>query len=761
MATAPMLQDEFEEETLTDEERQQRILDAASSIIDRLQRLAKEQVRLKAPIERRWMEDLRSYHGRYDEMTENALVQDGKDGRKRSAAFVKIARAKTRAWRARIADMLFPSDENNWGILPTPVPELTHQAEQATIIAERRAEQMVDAEAAGDAEQVGALGQQKAQADEIVDKVNTIMEEARKRAQAMESEIRDQLVEAKYGRSCRDIIGDMCKLGSGVLKGPITSQKVQRRWTQQPDPHSGAVVYQLDRRPDPRPDARRVDPWAFFPDMSATSMDDCEFTFERHLPSRKEIKRMARDLGFNREAVRRLIENGPGIGSDENLLYLTQLRDLTGEGQALSGRYVMWEYHGPLEVEEICTLMRASGGSDEEINDYRENRDPLAECMVTLFFCGSELLKVNEEYPLDSGDSLYSVVAFDKGEASILGGIGVPRIAEDSVRAINGAWRMMLDNAALSVGPQIVVDKRVIQPADNVWDLAPLKIWERTGNDIAPNQPGFQAINIPMNQQQLAGIIELAMRFVDDETSLPLIAQGEQGSHITQTANGMAILFNAANVVFREVVKNWDDDLTTPTIRRFYDWNMQFNPKEQIKGDMNIDARGTSILLVKELQAQNMMLIAQNWTVHPVLALMLKSQGYHAARKTIQSMNLDPNEVLGTEEEFAAAVKKAAENSQNEQSPEVLAAQIRMQTAEIDGQVKLQIADMQRQTEMMKIAQQYNLGIDQIRAMLTTKKMETNSAERRLAVEAAVEAQQQREAAATGVEYRGSGGYIS
>ena len=46
------------------------------------------------------------------------------------------------------------------------------------------------------------------------------------------------------------------------------------------------------------------------------------------------------------------------------LNYLGNLRDITGEGEGIKGRYVMWEYHGPLECEEIAALLRASG--DEE-----------------------------------------------------------------------------------------------------------------------------------------------------------------------------------------------------------------------------------------------------------------------------------------------------------------------------------------------------------------------------------------------------------
>ena len=49
---------------------------------------------------------------------------------------------------------------------------------------------------------------------------------------------------------------------------------------------------------------------------------------------------------------------------------------------------------------------------------------------------------------------------------------------------------------------------------------------------------------------------------------------GMERRDFMRTAMGMAMLMNAVNVVFRRVVKNFDDDMTMPNISRLYDWNM-------------------------------------------------------------------------------------------------------------------------------------------------------------------------------------------
>lgn len=734
---------------------------AASAIIGRLEILVQEQITARAPIEVRWIEDLRAFHGRYDERTEQALNDPDNE---KSRAFIKFTRSRTEAYEARLSDMLFPVDDWNWGIKPTPVPELTETAQAAISAAEKAAKQANQAAAEGaPPEQVQAIVDIGNAAGAKHERAEAEMDEARKRCDAMEREIRDQLVESRYAVRCRDVIRDACRLGIGILKGPMTGNRIARSWYR--DEASGTYV--LDTAGSKRPEFRRVDPWHFFPDNSGLTMEDVEFSFERHLPSKTELRKMARKLGFDKAAVGRLIDGGAGIGADQNFNHLNQLRAITNEGQALQGRFVMWEYHGPLEVQEVADLMR-SLGRIEEADKLLTDADPLEEHRVIMHFCNGELLKLSEEYPLDSGESLYSAFSLQQGEASVMGAIGIPRIIYDSQRAMNGAWRMELDNGALSVGPQVVINNKLIEPEDGDWKIYPNKIWLQTGVELGSNQSPFSVFNIPNNQQALAAIIEQAKQFADEESQMPLIAQGDQGSHVTQTMGGMAMLMNSANVVFRRIVKNWDDDLTTPSIRRIYDWNMQFSPKEEIKGDMSVEARGTSVLLVKELQAQNLMLLAQAWTVHPVLSKALRSRGYHAARMALQSLNIPPDEVFTSETDFNRLMDQIEASAADQQTPDVIAAQARVQAAQIAADSRKEsdasaerIARLNYDRAMVELAEQRNIQLVDLQAMLAGKKLDHESKERSLAVEVAVEQRNAERAEARGLEPTGSGGAIS
>jgi hypothetical protein len=573
------------------------------------------------------------------------------------------------------------------------------------------------------------------------------MDVAKRASENMSREIDDQLTECQYPKHSRRSIDDLCKLGSGVMKGPLNGKAAQR-WKKVSQIMGGQAtdVYKLAPTAEGnRPIALRVDPWAFFPDTNATEMESSESELERHLPNRSQLRRLTKLLDFNKPAVEALLKDGPGHGANSDLDYLAQLRTITNEGSAVTDRYVLWEYHGPLECDEIETIVMMLEG-EEAAAKWREDYSELDEVRVIVFFCNDKLLKIEPDWLLDSNETLYSVASFEKSGTSVLGGYGVPAMMRDPERALRAAFRMLLDNGGLSVGPQIVIDKSKVTPEDGQWKMAPRKVWLKSGDDITADTKVFEMFNIPSNTDELVKIIELSLKFIDEMTSLPLIAQGEQGAHITQTAGGMSMLMNSANVIFRDVVKNWDDDMTTPMIRRFYDWNMQFSPKEELKGDMQVEARGTSALLVREIQSANLMLIAQNWSSHPILGKALKV--YDALRLAVQSLSINPDDILGTRDEFEQRMKEAAESQPDD--PRIVAAQIDAQSRKEQNAVNLQISHDRLETAIAQVEARTGESREKIAADLKKHADAIQSDERKQAVNIAVEDNRAAEARAEG-----------
>lgn len=719
----------------------QRLKDAVAAIAQRLDRLAADAVGKRAEVEQRWLDDLRQHAGRYDAETERRL----KDGR-RSRLFVRLTRAKTRTWVARLADLLFPTDDRNWGIRPTPVPELV-----AAMTAPAPGPGMGPGMGPGPAPGMGHSDDAAAAA--------ALIAEAGRRAEAMQAEIEDQLVECRYAAAARDALADAVTLGTGIMKGPVVGGAARRRWRQvQPGVHA------LVDEADPRPIFTRVDPWTFFPDPTASRIEEVEYTFERHLMTAKDLRALARLPGFDPDAIRRLLRAG---ARETAPAYLSDLKAISGETTGTDSRFTVWEYHGPLTADEVTDLF-VLAGDEAGAADYA-TADPLAEVAVVVWFCGGEVLKFGP-HPLDSGEPLYSAFRFSAEDGSFWG-LGVPSLMRDSQAAINAAWRMMMDNGGLSTGPQIVIDRSAVEPADGSWDLTPRKLWI-TKPGSPRTSPVFEAFHVDSRQGELANTITLARQFADEETLLPIIAQGEQAAHVTQTANGMAMLMNSANVVFREVVKHFDDDMTAPNIRRLYDWNMQFNPKPAIKGDMTVDARGTSVLLVRELQAQNLMALAAQFAAHPVFGPMVKAAPL--LRKLIQAHQLTADEIVKSDDEIAQEAQQQAQQQaeimqqmqqqgpgpegapppdpatdarmqaqQRQADAQMAKIQADVQMAQLDAQTRLEVARMDRETALIKLAEQRNLKLEELQARLAIEASAQQHKERVFAAEVGFKTRQE------------------
>ena len=724
-------------EAMSTEDRE-RTTAAVAAICDRLDKEALEQVGKKSSIEQRWIQDLRQYHGRYEPGTEAAL-----DAAKQSKVFANLTRPKTNAWSARIGDILFPTDDKNWAMGPTPVPTPNNKLEKSRAESRKLIKQAnlysklastaIDQEYADNMrvqeKEAAAKAQPFAQA--AIEAAHEL-EEAKTVGEAMEKENEDQLVESKFGEKCRVGIKDMTKIGTVVMKGPLSKSRIRGGWT------VADGEWKLDVQTDPRPEWNRVDPWDFFPDMNARTIDECEFFYERHAYTKSQLRKLARKPGFDRNQIRELLKSKP---MEQAPNYLQSIREITNnQNVSLENRYIVWEYHGPLTGAEIDSIARSIMNPNDAatVISTLEEEDPLVEQKVVLWFSDGKPLKLGP-LPLDSGDSVYSAACFVEDTTSIFG-FGVPYLARNAQSIINAAWRMMMDNADISVGNQIVINQNILEPADGDWHLRGMKAWlYQTGKTLPPGSaPPFESFNTPSNLQYLLEVVKLAMVFLDEEISLPLVAQGEAGAHV-ETAEGRGMLMNAANVIFRDAVRNWDDKITVPCLTRNYHWNMQHNPKEHIKGDMEVEARGSSVLLVRDMQSKNLTEFLRGFGESEVYAPYIKH--VDGLRELSKTMMIESSKLVMTDEELAEEEEKQATAPPPPPSPD----EIKLEIARMAGQTAMDKAVMDRETQMMKLSQTSGLSMEKIQAdllknreSLAQKDREIAAKERATAVDAAL-----------------------
>ncbi|MEM9049875.1 MAG: hypothetical protein AAGC92_14280 [Pseudomonadota bacterium] len=747
------------------------------AIMNSLQIEAKKRVGRRTNVEERWIQDLRQYHGRYDELTETDLRTT-----RRSTVYINRTRRFCLHLSARLNDMLFPTDDRNWAIEPSPVPQLAEVAqnamreakrlrEEAEAAAQAEAEQaqmgqqmppeaasmdepaaqpqdlaMLDPAAPGAPaemmpmpeaeleEQPATADQMAAQAEEAQEtalRAHEIMEEARQRAVRMQKAIEDVLVQTQYPKHAQDAIKDAVKLGMGILKGPVKGDMTRRGWKKGKD-----GVYELIMQADEAPAIRHVDPWSFFPDPEARTLEECEGIFERHLMNRKQLRRLARMPGFNKTAIQRLLSTDGG--KEQVPSYLTRLRNITSPDSHMSEpRWPVWEYSGPISAEHLGE-MYSHLGDEEAMEDLQEgDGDPLREENVVLWFCGDELLKVGP-YPLDSGEPIYSIYTIETDESSVFG-YGVPYLIRDEQRVTSASWRMMMDNAGMGVGPQVVVDTEQITPMDGEYELRGAKIWSRVKAGVRDSPP-FEQHKIDVNVQEIAAIVEMASRQMEDVTALPEIARGEPGTGVQQTATGTALLMSSANVPFRDMIRCFDNTITLPTIRRLYDWLMQFSEDDEIKGDHEVKARGASVLLVREMQTQNLLMILQVIGQDPDLAPLLRKPVM--LRRIVQSLMLSADDLVLTDDEIeeqqeAAAVEPdpTLELQERDIALRENELEAKVEIANMESNARLEVARINQETAMMQAAERSNQLIEQGRAKLDQAREALEVGERKLAAE--------------------------
>ena len=684
------------------EESELEMAERLSIFAQRLGTLCSEQVAKKNQVEQRWLDDLRQYHGEY------AADESAKLARQKgSEVYVTITRNKTNAAEARLQDMLFPTDDRNFSIQATPVPELDYISKQTPMAPDE---------------------------EEPIAEAKRIKSLANESALAMQEVIDDQLLESRYHVKARDIIHDACQLGTAVIKGPIIIGRTKKRWDVMPD---GMSVLQIVEALEPT--VERVDPWDFFPDMSAKTVAEAEFIFERRRLSKKQLRDMA---GLPGVLVSQLKEIVKGSAKETHVAqdFTDDIRNITGVNTVGEGnKYEIWEYHGPISKRELIDAMKMA---DEELDE--EEMDELDdEIEATVFYCGERVIKVALN-PMDSDERPFSVFNWEKDESSVFG-FGVPCLMRSAQKVINASWRMMMDNAGLSVADQIVVNKELLYPADGSWDMTPKKIWYLRDKTRSVGE-AFATFSTPSHQMELANIFSMARQLADEETNLPLIAQGEMGPHTTKTSSGMAMLMNSSNIVLRKAVKNWDDDITRPLITRFYDWNMQFSVKAEIKGDFSIEARGSGALLVREKQQENLMIYSNLSMQIPEFAKRRKWS--ELDREIAKSLEVPYDQITLDEEEIEEQEAQAMEmmlQQQQQGDPAMQVAQANMQLKQLDLQIKqarleldaqkaqagiqLDQAELQANTQMQmeKMEQVERLELQKLRTQAQLKQMELDA----------------------------------
>lgn len=582
--------------------------------------------------EYRHIRDLRQYRGKYDpELLQNIHPN-------RSKAFIRLTRTKVKTFDARMMDVEFPSNnDKNWDITATEVPTLSRDI----------------------LEDVAAQLQMQLQriptANEIEEVIYSIANEA---AKDMEDEIQDQLQEFDYRSVIRDVIHSGHLYGTGVLKGPVVKEITIKRW------HNLNGKWQQVKIKRLIPIAQFVPIWDIYPDMSAKWLKDARYIWQKHLFTKNRFSQLAKRSDFNGPAILAIIENYP----EGNAIYREYeefMREMStntysdgDNNPPKREKYEVWERWGFIKKEEAMELL-----PDEPKETWDKFEDPELACNIWMY--GDIIIKAILS-PIEGAVLPYYFYYFDKDETSIFGD-GVPRIMRDPQQLYNASIRAMLDNAAISAGPIIEANIDLLADGEDPLKLFPFRVFQRVGTGIDANQQAIRVTQMPSYTREFLGLTEFFQDTADESTTIPRSLHGSQDlgqGAAGRTATGMSMLIGASNITLKDQAQFFDDGITRPFIKAMYFWNMEFNQKENIKGDFTIVARGSKSLMAKEVKMEqiNQFLALTN---NPVDLQYIKRD--KLLRELADIFDLDKLGFIKSETEVAADQERNAAAQKREQ----------------------------------------------------------------------------------------------
>ena len=559
--------------------------------------------------ETHWVAALRQYRGIY-EPDELETIKQG-----RSRVFVGVTKQKVDATTARMMSLLFPaSGERNWSITPTPSPSMDQQV------------------MAMEVQQAMQEGRQPRPVQEV----------AQERADAMDTAINDQLSDMQgrknYRACCRDVMFQALLYGTGLLKGPLAEIRKGRRLGFDPSTHAWGMFPVEDGSEDEiRPYFESASVWDVYLDQGTADARQMRYAWHVHTMTAKDLSEwLAGEPLFDGDAITTYVREHPD-GDVQPYWWETNLRSLGGDAGSTEatqpkGRYRVYERWGQISAGELNKAGIDLGLDESRVLD------------ANIWMLGDRIIKI-APVPIAGMGIPFYVMHYHKDESSVWGD-GMAWLLRDLQSAINAAIRMAMDNAAISAIPQVALNYAALSQNANL-DLYPGKVWAfESAEDM---REAMTVWTIPTSSNQILQIYTLLSQIMD-EVSVPRYLSGDN-SGVTgagDTASGLSMLMNAANLTVQDLVRNFDDGVTAPFISAMYSWNMVLNPDPAVKGDFDIVATGSSSLLVKEAESQKMLQIFQI-TNSPRFLGRVKDDLFIS--ELFKMFNL-PDKILRTETEF-------------------------------------------------------------------------------------------------------------
>ena len=567
--------------------------------------------------EERWIQAYRNYRGIYGPNVQFTSSE-------KSRVFVKVTKTKVLAAYGQIAEVLFGGNKFPVSIdpttLPDGVPDTVNFESNDQLVKAKGETELRPGETYPDF--LNRIAGLEDKLEPVADKLEEgpgstpsaiQIHPAEVAAKKMEKKIHDQLEESHAKKHLRSAAFEAALFGTGIMKGPFAVDKEYPNWDEE---GNYSPMFKTI------PQTTSVSIWNFYPDPDAATMEEAEYVVERHKMSRSQVRGLKNRPYFRENAV----DNALRLGESYRKQWWEHIMEDNSE-EDRADRFEVLEFWGFVDREVI----------EDQGVDIPKDLEDADQLSVNIWICNGQVLRLVMN-PFTPAYIPYFAAPYEMNPYSIFG-VGIAENMDDTQTLMNGFMRMAVDNAALSGNLLIEVDETNLVPGQDL-SVYPGKVFRRQGG--APGQAIF-GTKFPNVSNENMQMFDKARVLADESTGFPSFAHGQTGvSGVGRTASGISMLMSAANGSIRNVVKNIDDYLLAPLGKAFFGFNMQFDFDTEIKGDLEIKARGTESLMANEVRSQRLMQFMQVVS-NPALAPFARMD--YIVREIAKSMDLDPDKV--------------------------------------------------------------------------------------------------------------------
>jgi hypothetical protein len=450
-------------------------------------------------------------------------------------------------------------------------------------------------------------------------------------------------------------IDDIATFPAAVLKGPVIKKKKSLSW--QPDKNGKYTPKVIE---DLALEWTRVSPFDIYPSPAATDVSE-GYLFEKHRLSREDLTALIGVDGYDEASIRLVLEQYGDAGLSDVSMQSNEAGIASAEGKSTA--QVMSNSDNLIDALQFWGSV-----SGKMLLEWglpaKEIPDPAKEYHVEVWQIGDTTIRAVLNYdPLCRKP--YYKTSYEEIPGSFWGN-SVADLIRDPQQMCNAAARAIVNNMAIASGPQVVVNVDRLAPGEDLSTLTPWRIWQMTSDPTGSNQAPVEFNQPDSRVVELMAIFEKFSTMADEYSGLPRYLAGSPTAGIGRTASGLSMLMGNASKAIKQVVSNVDTKIMTPLINRLYDHNMMFSDDPELKGDVQIVARGAASLINKDTAQVRRTEFLQA-TANPVDMQIVGVEGRAAIlREVAQNLDMNVDKVVPPASVLKAKLAAAAMMAQGQ-----------------------------------------------------------------------------------------------